>query len=85
MISEETIWKDVWPVVEQLIEATLAENGERIAELVVPDKQAAEMLELFGFAVFDVLLKTVLGRGSLGVTRAIETENGRFVHNSGAG
>ena len=80
MISEETVWKEVWPVVEKLIEATLAENSERIAKLVVPGEQAAEMLDLFGFAVFDVLLKTVLGRGSLGITRAIETENGRFVH-----
>ena len=34
----------------------------------------------FGFQVFDVLLKTVLGRGNLAVTRAIETENGRFIH-----
>ena len=80
MISEETVWKDVWPVVEKLIEATLAENSNGIAELVVSGEQAAEMLDLFGFAVFDVLLKTVLGRGSLGITKAIETENGRFIH-----
>ena len=80
MISEETVWEDVWPVVEKLIEATLAENSDGIAELVVPGEQAAEMLDLFGFAVFDVLLKTVLGRGSLGITKAIETENGRFIH-----
>ncbi|MCA9977453.1 MAG: hypothetical protein KC413_16960 [Anaerolineales bacterium] len=80
MISQETVWSDIWPVVEQMIEATLAENAAKIATLVVPGEQAAEMLDLFGFTVFDILLKTVLGRGSLGLTRAIETENGRFVH-----
>ncbi|KAA3665387.1 MAG: hypothetical protein DWQ04_00840, partial [Chloroflexi bacterium] len=80
MISEETVWNDVWPVAEKVIEATLAENGDGIAELVAPGGQAAEMLDLFGFAVFDVLLKTVLGRGSLGITQAVETENGRFIH-----
>jgi len=38
------------------------------------------MLDIFGFSVFDILFKTVLGYGSLGVTRAIEIENGRFLH-----
>ena len=80
MISENVVWEEIWPIVEQLIEATLAENGDAIAGLVLPGEQAAEMLDLFGFSVFDILLKTVLGRGSLGLTRAIETENGRFVH-----
>lgn len=80
MINEETIWNDVWPTVEKLIGATLDEDGETIAQLVAPNQQAANMLDLFGFQVFDVLLKTVLGRGNLAVTRAIETENGRFVH-----
>jgi hypothetical protein len=80
MVSKETIWNDVWPVVEQLIQATVDEDSEAIAQLLVPGERAAEMLNLFGFAVFDVLLKTVLGRGSLGVTRAVETENGRFIH-----
>jgi hypothetical protein len=62
-----------------MIEATLAEDNQAIGELVVPDKQAAEMLDLFGFAVFDILLKTVLGRPRLGLSRAIETDNGRYV------
>jgi len=80
MISEETVWKNVWPVVEKLIEATLAESSDGLVQLVAPGEQAAELLDLFGFAVFDVLLKTVLGRGSLGITQAVETENGRFIH-----
>lgn len=80
MISEETVWKEIWPVVEQLIHATVAEEGEAIGRLLVPHEQAAEMLDLFGFAVFDILLKSVLGREQLAITRAIETENGRYVH-----
>jgi len=80
MISQETVWKEIWPVVETLIQATVAEDPEAIGRLLAPNEQAAEMLDLFGFAVFDILLKTVLGREQLGVTRAVETENGRYVH-----
>lgn len=80
MVSQDTVFADIWPTVEQIIEATLSEDAEKIATLVVSGEQAADMLDLFGFTVFDILLKTVLGRGSLGLTRAIETENGRFVH-----
>ncbi len=80
MIAQETVWSDIWPVVEELIEATLSEDGDKIAPLLLPHEQAAAMLDLFGFTVFDILLKTVLGRGSLGITRAVETENGRFIH-----
>lgn len=80
MINQETVLSDIWPVVEELIEATLSEDGDKIASLLLPHEQAAAMLDLFGFTVFDILLKTVLGRGSLGITRAVETENGRFIH-----
>lgn len=80
MISEETVWKEIWPVVEALIQATVAEDGAAIGRMLAPNEPAAEILDLFGFAVFDILLKTVLGREQLGVIRAIETENGRYVH-----
>lgn len=80
MIDEETVWTEIWPVVEALIQATVAEDAEAIGRLLVPGEQAAEMLDFFGFAVFDILLKTVLGREQLGITRAIETEAGRYVH-----
>jgi hypothetical protein len=80
MIDEATIWKDVWPVVERLIEATLAEDDQTLATLVVSGEQAAETLDLFGFVAFDLLLKTVLGRQRLGLTRAIETGEGRSVY-----
>lgn len=80
MIDEQTIWNDVWPVVENLIQATLAEDAAAMRPLLTESGQAAAMLELFDVYVYDILLKTVLGREHLGVTRAVETENGRFVH-----
>lgn len=80
MIDEQTVFDEIWPVVEKLIEATIAEDDALIPTLLVPDEQAAEALDLFGFTVFDILLKTVLGRGQLGLTRAIETDDGRSVY-----
>lgn len=80
MIDEKTIWEAVWPVVENLIEATLAEDAATMRTLLTPDGQAAVMLDLFDVYVYDILLKTVLGREQLGVSRAVETENGRFIH-----
>lgn len=79
-ISEQTVWAEIWPMVEKLIEATLAEESETIAQLLLPESQAAEMLSLFGNQVFDILLKTVLGRPALGLTRAVEADNGTAVY-----
>jgi hypothetical protein len=80
MATEETVRKEIWPVVERLIEATAAEDDEAIAALLVPRGEATIFQRLFGFPVFDLLLKTVLGRERLAVTRAIATEKGRYVH-----
>ena len=80
MITEEIVWKEIWPVVEGAISATLAEDEAALRACLQPRKQAAEVLDLFGVVVFDILLKTVLGRGRLALTRAIETENGKFAH-----
>lgn len=80
MIDEQTVWNEVWPTVEGLIEATLAEDAAAMQTLLTTDGQAAAMLDLFDVYVYDILLKTVLGREQLGVTRAVETENGRFIH-----
>ena len=80
MIDEKTIWDEVWPVIENLIQATLAEDAATMLTLLTNDGQAAAMLDLFDVYVFDILLKTVLGREQLGVARAVETENGRFIH-----
>ncbi|MCA9973577.1 MAG: hypothetical protein KC425_25365, partial [Anaerolineales bacterium] len=80
MISRETVWTEIWPVVERLIAATAAADAAAMARELAPEGQAAGLLDLFGPAVFSILLKTVLGRAQLGVARAVETENGRFVH-----
>jgi hypothetical protein len=80
MIDEKTIWDEVWPIVENLIQATLAEDAATMRTLLTPNGQAAAMLELFDVYVYDILLKTVLGREQLGVSRAIETDNGRFIY-----
>jgi hypothetical protein len=79
MIDEETVWDDIWPVVERLIDATVAEDPRTIRQLLHPVGQAADALDLFGYVVFDVLLKTVLGRERLGLTRAIEGDGGESV------
>lgn len=76
MIDEKTVWDDIWPVVEQLISATVAEDSRTLRQLLYPHGQAADALELFGPVVFDILLKTVLGRDRLGLTRAIEGDGG---------
>ncbi len=78
MITQETVINNVWPVVEQLIQATINEDSEAVAALLVPGEQAADMLEMFSVTVFDILLKTVLGRGGVSVTQVIETDNGSY-------
>jgi hypothetical protein len=80
MIEKETVWNGIWPVVQALVMATLEEDEVALKKLLVPRSRAAELYDLFGLYVFDILLKTVLGRERLGLARAIETENGRFVY-----
>jgi hypothetical protein len=80
MINEHAVWDEIWPVVEQLIAATIAEDSQRICQFLQPEGQAADALDLFGFTVFDILLKTVLGRERLGLTRAIEADDGAAVY-----
>jgi hypothetical protein len=79
-ISQETVWQAIWPTVEGLIEATLAEDDAAIRPLLIPGSPAAAAHDFFGHAIFDILLKTVLGRRQLGLTRAVETEKARYVH-----
>lgn len=79
MIDEKTVWDDIWPVVEQLISATVAEDPQTLRQLLHPHGQASDALDMFGPVVFDILLKTVLGRDRLGLTRAIEGDGGETV------
>ena len=79
-ITHDLVWKAIWPTVEKLIEATLAEDVAAVSPLLLPKSEAAAMFNLFGVTVFDIVLKTVLGRSRLAITRAIETENGKYVH-----
>ena len=80
MITQEKVWQDIWPIVESLISGTLDEDDTAIRNTLWARGEAAQLHEMFGHYVFDILLKTVLGRGNLSVTRAIETDNGKFVH-----
>lgn len=80
MVDENTVWEAIWPIVECLIQAALVEDGQTIGNLLVPGEQAAEVLDLFGPSIFNILLKTVLKRDSLGVTQVIETEDGRSLY-----
>lgn len=79
MINEQTVWDDIWPVVERLIAGAVAEDAQAMRQLLLPGGQAADALDLFGYAVFDILLKTVLGRERLGLVRAIEADEGAAV------
>lgn len=80
MIDKAIIWDGIWPVVQSFVVATLEDDRVGLEKLLVPRSQASELYDLFGLNVFDILLKTVLGRERLGLARAIETENGRFVY-----
>lgn len=80
MVDKRIVMEAIWPVVERLVEATVAEDGRAARRVLRPHCQAAEMLDLFGVLVLDVLLKTVLGRQQMGLLRAIETERGRAVY-----
>lgn len=80
MIERDIVWNQIWPVVQSFVTATVGEDEPGLKKLLVPRSRAAELFDLFGLYVFDILLKTVLGRERLGLARAIETENGRFVY-----
>jgi hypothetical protein len=79
-MTPDQVWQEIWPVAEQLLSGTLAEDEETVAATLWAKGEAAQLFALFGLPVFDILLKTVLGRGQVSVTRAIETDEGKFVH-----
>ncbi len=80
MISPETVWQKIWPNVEILIQGTLSEDDEAVQSTLHPKGSAFQLYDLFGRYVFELLVKTVLGRQNLSVTRAIESDGGKAVH-----
>lgn len=80
MISPDTVWKKIWPTVEQLIQGVLSEDDEAVSAALHPKGASAQLYDLFDRYVFELLLKTVLGRQNLSVTRAIESDEGKAVH-----
>ena len=80
MIDQETVWTDIWIVVEQLINATLNENESKAKRLLAPRRPAADILDLHGLTAFDILLKTVLNKPQVSLIGAIESDGGKFVH-----
>ncbi|MEW5987016.1 MAG: hypothetical protein AB1791_10320 [Chloroflexota bacterium] len=79
VITQETVQQQIWPVIAGLIQATLDEDDRALRKHLVPGEAAAEMLDLFSSTVFDILLKTILGREQVALARAIEVDGGRHV------
>lgn len=80
MITEQQVWDDIWPVVGRAIEAVLAEDKDALAASLAPGSLAADILDVYGYYAFGFLLKTIFGRDSLALVRAVETDNGRAIH-----
>jgi len=79
MIDEETLLNHAWPAVAALIEATLRQDEPTAVAQLAPNSPAAELLELFGLEVFDILLKTVLGQEQLELTQVVEVPERLFI------
>lgn len=78
-MDEETIWEIVWPVVTAVIEATMREDETAVISHLAPGGTAADLGDLFGLTVFDILLKTTLGHDQLNLTQVVETEEGVII------
>jgi len=78
-MNEETILEQVWPEVLALLEATIREEETAVTPHLAPDSPAAELFDLFGLSVFDILLKTILDEEQLELTQAVEISEGVFV------
>lgn len=78
-MNEETILKHVWPVVVDLIGAVVREDEAAVAECLLAGSPAAELLDLFGLDVLDILLKTILDREELELNQVVEVAEGVFI------
>lgn len=79
MISQEQLWQTIWPVIEQVLQATVAADHAQIQACLQPSSPAATLHDLFGTTGMALLLKTSLGREDVAVTRAVGTGDGVFV------
>lgn len=80
MVSPDIVWKKIWPTVEQLIRGVLEEDTAAVEAALHPKGSAWRLYDLFDRYVFELILKTVLGRQNLSVTRAIESDEGKTVY-----
>jgi hypothetical protein len=80
MIDKQVVWNEIWPVIQRLVQGTAGEDEQVVVNLMTPEGQAAQMVDLFGLTIFEILLKIILGRDHLGLARAIESEKGRIAH-----
>ena len=72
MITEKTVQEELWPVVQRLIAATLADDEKAARRELVPNRPVADMLAMFGLTSLDICLKTVLLSVSCALRQAIE-------------
>ena len=79
MIDEELIWEQVWPVLAAVVEAAMREDETAVAPNLLPGSAAADLLDLFGLTVFDILLKTVLNQDQLNLIQVVDTSEGVFI------
>ncbi len=80
-MSDSNLATDViWPIVTALITATLQEDQVAAQKLLRPRSVSAEMVDLFGLIALDLLLKTILDRDNVALTRVIRARQGKTVY-----
>ena len=79
-ITQDTIFNHIWPVVTELLKATVAQDEKAIRKLLVAQGTAAATLTLFGPVALDILLKTVYDRDNATLTYAVQTDKGRHLY-----
>ncbi len=78
-INQDAVFNELWPVVTELLKATVAQDEKAMRKLIVASGNAAAILTLFGPIALDILLKTVYDRDNATLTYAIQTDKGRHV------
>jgi hypothetical protein len=79
-INQDTVFNHIWPVVTELLKATVAQDEKAMRKLLVTGGSAAAILTLFGPVALDILLKTVYDRDNATITYAVQTDKGRHLY-----